>query len=204
MLHENNFHMVCNQQILVTRESFKRLSWRYLLFPIAAMALVIVVSNILVQHAINDWLTWGAFSYPFIFLVSDLTNRTIGPSNARRVVFVGFAIAVVVSLYFATWRIALASGSAFLFSQLMDILVFNRWRQSSWWKAPLFGSAAASVVDTLVFFAIAFAGTQMNWLMLGAGDISMKWLMALVLLAPYRLILPFLFEIYSKFTQPYA
>lgn len=196
--------MISNRRIPVMQDQFGRLPWRYLLFPIVAMALVIVASNILVQHVINDWLTWGAFSYPLIFLVSDLTNRAIGPYNARRVAFVGFAIAVVASLYFATWRIALASGSAFLFSQLMDITVFNRWRKSSWWKAPLFGSVTASVVDTLVFFAIAFAGTHMNWLMLGAGDVSIKWLMAVVLLAPYKLVLPFLFEFYTRLTQPHA
>lgn len=194
--------MVFQKKLLTTQDQFKCLPWRYLFLPIMAMTLVIIASNILVQYVINDWLTWGAFSYPFIFLVSDLTNRAIGPYNARRVVFVGFAIAVVASLYFASWRIALASGSAFLFSQLMDIMVFNRWRKSSWWKAPLFGSAAASVVDTLVFFAIAFAGINNNWLMLCAGDVSMKWVMAVLLLAPYKLLLPFLFDFYTRLTQP--
>lgn len=174
------------------------LPWKQLALPVFAMAVVIVASNFLVQHVINDWLTWGAFSYPLIFMVSDLTNRTIGPRNARRVVFAGFAIAVMASLYFASWRIATASGSAFIFSQLMDITVFNRWRRSSWWKAPFFGSAIASVVDTLVFFAIAFAGSEFNWLMLALGDMSIKLLMAIILLAPYKALLPHLFSYYQK------
>lgn len=158
--------------------------------PIAAMAAVIVLSNVLVQHPINDWLTWGAFSYPLVFLVTDLANRALGPQAARRVAWVGFAIAVAVSLALAPWRIALASGAAFIFSQLMDIAVFNRWRAQSWWKAPLIGSLVASVVDTAVFFFLAFAGTGDNWLMLATGDLAVKALMAMLLLAPYRALLP--------------
>jgi queuosine precursor transporter len=158
--------------------------------PIAAMAVVIVLSNVLVQHPINDWLTWGAFSYPFVFLVSDLTNRALGPQAARRVAWVGFALAVLVSLALAPWRIALASGAAFLFSQVMDILVFNRWRRQTWWKAPLIGNLVASVVDTAVFFFLAFAGSDMNWLSLAAGDLAVKAAMATLLLAPYRALLP--------------
>lgn len=161
-----------------------------LLWPVAAMAAVIVLSNVLVQHAINDWLTWGAFSYPLVFLVCDLTNRALGPVAARRVAWVGFAVAVGVSLALAPWRIALASGAAFIFSQAMDILVFNRWRQASWWKAPLLGSLVASVVDTAVFFFLAFAGSDMNWLMLASGDLAVKAAMAALLLAPYRALLP--------------
>ncbi len=160
--------------------------------PVAAMAAVIVLSNVLVQHAINDWLTWGAFSYPLVFLVSDLTNRALGPQVARRVAWIGFAIAVAVSLALAPWRIAVASGAAFLFAQLMDVAVFNRWRQATWWKAPLIGSLVASVVDTAVFFFLAFAGSDMNWLMLAAGDLAVKAAMAAVLLAPYRALLPHL------------
>lgn len=161
-----------------------------LLWPIAAMATVIVLSNLLVQHAINDWLTWGAFSYPLVFLVCDLTNRALGPVAARRVAWAGFAVAVGVSLALAPWRIALASGAAFIFSQAMDILVFNRWRRASWWKAPLLGSLVASVVDTAVFFFLAFAGSDLNWLMLASGDLAVKAAMAAVLLAPYRALLP--------------
>lgn len=158
--------------------------------PIAAMALVIVLSNVLVQHPINNFLTWGAFSYPLVFLVSDLTNRALGPQAARRVAWAGFAIAVVVSLLLAPWRIAVASGAAFLFSQLMDVAVFNRWRQASWWKAPFVGNLVASVVDTAVFFFLAFAGSGMDWLSLAAGDLAMKALMATLLLLPYRALLP--------------
>jgi queuosine precursor transporter len=157
---------------------------------IAAMAAVIVLSNVLVQHPINDWLTWGAFSYPLVFLVNDLTNRALGPQAARRVAWVGFAVAVGVSLLLAPWRIALASGCAFIVSQVMDIAVFNRWRAFTWWKAPLIGSLVASVIDTAVFFFLAFAGEAMDWQMLAAGDLGVKALMALLLLAPYRALLP--------------
>ncbi|WP_062191010.1 queuosine precursor transporter [Caldimonas taiwanensis] len=163
-----------------------RVLWR----PLLAMAGVIVLSNVLVQFVINDWLTWGAFTYPLIFLVTDLTNRAVGPSAARRVVAVGFVVAVVVSLWLAPWRIAVASGAAFLVSQGLDIAVFNRLRQASWWKAPLIGSLLASVIDTAIFFYIAFAGSEFDWLALGAGDLAIKWLMAVVLLAPYRAMLP--------------
>lgn len=158
--------------------------------PILAMAAVIVLSNVLVQHPINDWLTWGAFSYPLVFLVSDLTNRALGPTAARRVAWAGFAVAVLVSLWLAPWRIAVASGAAFILSQVMDITVFNRWRAASWWKAPLIGSLVASVVDTAVFFFLAFAGSSMDWLSLAAGDLAVKAAMAAVLLAPYRALLP--------------
>lgn len=158
--------------------------------PIVAMAAVIVLSNVLVQHPINAWLTWGAFSYPLVFLVSDLTNRALGPQAARRVAFAGFAVAVVVSLALAPWRIALASGAAFLFSQLMDVMVFNRWRRLSWWKAPLIGSLVASVVDTAVFFFLAFAGSDVDWRTLAAGDLAVKAAMAVLLLLPYRALLP--------------
>lgn len=165
-------------------------SWVRLWRPLAAMTAVIVASNFLVQFPINDWLTWGAFTYPVAFLVTDLTNRAAGPVDARRVAWAGFGLAVVLSLVLAPWRIALASGAAFIVSQILDIAVFNRWRQQSWWKAPFIGSVVASVVDTLLFFFLAFAGTEIDWLMLGAGDLSAKWLMAAVLLAPYRAMLP--------------
>ena len=160
--------------------------WR----PILAMLLIIVSSNFLVQFPINDWLTWGAFTFPVAFLVTDLTNRAVGNRAARRVAWTGFAIAVAVSLALAPWRIAVASGMAFILGQLLDIVAFNRLRAMSWWKAPLIGSAVASVVDTGVFFFLAFAGSDMNWLMLASGDLGVKWLMAAVLLAPYRAMLP--------------
>jgi len=160
--------------------------WR----PILAMLMVIVASNYLVQFPINDWLTWGAFTFPIAFLVTDLTNRAVGNQAARRVAWTGFAIAVVVSLAVAPWRIAVASGAAFIVGQLLDIVAFNKLRAMSWWKAPLIGSLVASIVDTGIFFFLAFYGSELNWLTLAAGDLSIKWLMAAVLLAPYRVMLP--------------
>ena len=158
--------------------------------PILAMAAVIVLSNVLVEHPINAWLTWGAFSYPLVFLVSDLTNRALGPQAARRVAWAGFVVAIGASLLLAPWRIAVASGCAFLFSQIMDIALFNRWRRQTWWKAPLIGGQVASVVDTAVFFFLAFAGSGLDWMQLAAGDLAVKAAMAALLLAPYRALLP--------------
>lgn len=166
--------------------------WRQLSVPVLAMTIVIVLSNVAVQYPINDWLTWGAFTYPFVFLVCDLTNRAVGPAAARRVAWAGFAVAVLASGLLAPWRIALASGTAFIVSQVMDILVFNRWRRATWWKAPLIGSLVASVVDTGVFFYLAFAGTDLDWLRLAGGDLMVKAAMAVLLLAPYRALLPHL------------
>jgi uncharacterized PurR-regulated membrane protein YhhQ (DUF165 family) len=160
------------------------------LWPVIGMAFVVVLSNWAVQFQINDWLTWGAFTYPVVFLVTDLTNRALGPGVARRVAWVGFAVAVIASLALAPWRIALASGVAFIVAQWLDISAFNRLRRQSWWQAPLIGSVLASVIDTALFFFIAFAGSDMNWLMLAAGDLAVKWAMALLLLAPYRALLP--------------
>jgi uncharacterized PurR-regulated membrane protein YhhQ (DUF165 family) len=160
--------------------------WR----PIVAMMLVVVASNWLVQYPINPWLTWGAFVYPVAFLVSDLTNRAVGPAAARRVAWTGFAIAVLASLAVAPWRIAVASGTAFIVSQLADVKVFNRWRAHSWWKAPLIGSMVASLIDTMVFFSLAFAGTAMDWWPLALGDLAVKGAMAVLLLGPYRAMLP--------------
>jgi uncharacterized integral membrane protein (TIGR00697 family) len=155
---------------------------RYLPF-VAAMALVVVASNVLVQFpmqgtvgglALADLLTWGAFTYPFSFLVTDLANRRYGPAVARKIVFVGFALAVVCSIVvppllfkaglveFETAanrlaRIAAASGAAFLTAQLLDVTVFNWLRRQSWWRAPIFGTLAGSVFDTAVFFSVAFS-----------------------------------------------
>lgn len=163
-----------------------------LLPAIAAMMLVVASSNYLVQFPflwLGDYLTYGAFTYPFAFLVTDLTNRFLGPARARQVVYAGFMLGVLLSVYMATPRIALASGSAFLTGQLLDITVFNRLRALSWWKAPLFAAALGSVIDTALFFSLAFAGTDMPWLTLAAGDLCVKLAMALLLLAPFRLAL---------------
>lgn len=172
--------------------TFRFAAWRPLLVPLLAMILVIVLSNVTVQYPINAWLTWGAFTYPLVFLVCDLSNRALGPASARRVAWVGFAVAVLLSGLMAPWRIAVASGTAFIMSQVLDILVFNRWRRASWWKAPLIGSQVASVVDTGVFFFLAFAGTDLDWLRLASGDLMVKAAMAVLLLAPYRALLPHL------------
>jgi uncharacterized PurR-regulated membrane protein YhhQ (DUF165 family) len=132
------------------------------------MAAVVVLSNVLVQHPLQltlgrlnlaDLLTWGAFSYPLAFLVTDVTNRVFGPLVARRVVYVGFAVAVVLSVWLASPRLAVASGTAFLIGQLLDVGVFNALRERSWWKAPAFSSLIGSAADTLVFFTLAFAAS---------------------------------------------
>ncbi|HEY4192401.1 MAG TPA: queuosine precursor transporter [Mesorhizobium sp.] len=210
---------------------------RYLPF-VAAMALVVVASNVLVQFpmagtvgglSLADILTWGAFTYPFSFLVTDLANRRYGPKVARRIVFVGFMTAIICSILippllyrhgliqFETAadrlvRIAAASGSAFLVAQLLDVTMFNRLRRQSWWRAPVAGTLAGSVFDTLVFFTVAFAGAfafagpndafaletaplmgvlpveTMRWVSWALGDLSVKLIIAVVALIPYRLI----------------
>jgi uncharacterized PurR-regulated membrane protein YhhQ (DUF165 family) len=165
--------------------------WRPLLPAIAAMVAVVAAANVLVQHPIEafgagDWLTWGAFTYPLSFLVTDLTNRRCGPEPARRVVYVGFALGVALSVALATPRIALASGAAFLVGQLLDIHVFDRLRRQAWWRAPLISSFLASAVDTALFFSLAFAFTPVPWPTLALGDFAVKLAMALVLLAPFR------------------
>lgn len=156
---------------------------------IAAMTVIVSASNFLVQFPINDWLTWGALTYPVAFLVTDLTNRKLGSRSARRVVYVGFGLAVVLSVVLATPRIAMASGSAFLVAQLLDILVFNRLRRARWWLAPLVSSTLGSIVDTALFFSLAFAGTDVPWVTLAFGDLGVKLAMALVMLIPFRLLL---------------
>ena len=161
---------------------------RQILPPALAMSAIVLVSNVLVQFPINPWLTWGAFSYPVAYFVTDVCNRTSGPALARRVAWVGFSVGLILSVLFAPVRIAFASGAAFIISQLLDVAVFNRLRRASWWKAPLFGSAAASIVDTSIFFCVAFVGSTIAWLPLAAGDLGVKLFMALALLPPYRVL----------------
>ncbi len=132
-----------------------------------AMAIIVVLSNILVQYLYGDWLTYGAFTYPFAFLVTDLVNRVEGSKSARRVVMIGFLIGVVCSFIgsqiigefgpLVTLRIAMASGLAFLTAQLLDISIFNQLRAGKWWLAPITSSLIGSAIDTLIFFSIAFA-----------------------------------------------
>lgn len=146
-----------------------------LLPGVIAMATIVVLSNILVQFFVGDWLTWGAFTYPFAFLVTDLMNRVYGPSAARRVVFAGFVTGVFCSLIgtqitvqiapdFAapavTLRIAIGSGLAFLTAQLIDVLIFDRLRSGNWWRAPLVSTLVGSTIDTALFFFIAFSANM--------------------------------------------
>lgn len=159
---------------------------RQFVIALGAMMLIVVGSNILVQYPINSWLTWGALSYPVSFLVTDLLNRRFGPRAARRVVYIGFASAVVVSIALASPRIALASGCAFLLAQLTDITVFDRLRHQYWWRAPFVGGAIAAVLDTVTFFSIAFAGTDVPWTTLLLGDLGVKLMVDLLMLAPFR------------------
>jgi uncharacterized integral membrane protein (TIGR00697 family) len=134
---------------------------------ILAMAAVVVASNILVQRLFGQWLTWGAFTYPVAFLVTDVMNRIYGPNAARRVVFAGFLVGVICSIIgtqiyndfgpLVTWRIALGSGVAFLSAQLLDVAIFDRLRFGKWWRAPLASTLVGSTVDTILFFTIAFS-----------------------------------------------
>lgn len=191
---------------------------RTFLTYVALMTLVVVASNVLVQYPLpgsiagmqlGDLLTWGAFSYPIAFLVTDLTNRQFGPQTARKVVIAGFAVAIVLSMLVATPRIAIASGSAFLFGQLLDISVFNKLRAQSWWRAPLLGSLFGSFLDTAIFFSFAFAAffavfgsndpfalesapilgvmtaEAPRWISWALGDLSVKIIVGLVMLLPY-------------------
>lgn len=194
-----------------------------LLPGILAMAAIVVTSNILVQFLLGDWLTWGALTYPFAFLVTDIINRLYGPGAARRVVAAGFAVGVVCSLIgsqiqgefgpLVTPRIAIGSGLAFLTAQLLDVTVFNRLRRGAWWQAPIFATLAGSVLDTMVFFSVAFSAALSFvhpatdvawanealpllgrgpvvplWVSLAAADFGVKLAIAVVALIPFRLI----------------
>jgi queuosine precursor transporter len=152
----------------------------------ATMAAVIVVSNVLVQTPVNDWLTWGAITYPFSFLITDLANRYYGPRFARHVVYVGFVAAVVLSAWYATPRIALASGMAFLVAELVDVKIFDRLRRRAWWQPPLVSTFVGSALDTALFFSLAFYATDMPWVTLAIGDFGVKLVLALLTLAPFR------------------
>lgn len=157
-----------------------------LVWPVLAMTAVVAASNYLVQFPINDFLTWGAFTYPAAFLVTDLTVRLAGKTRARQVAWVGFALAVALSFWLATPRIALASGTAFLVGQFADIAVFERLRHGRWWRAPLASSIAGSTLDTALFFTLAFAGTGLPFVTLALGDLAVKLLLAGLFLIPFR------------------
>ena len=158
-----------------------------LVAAVAAMGVVVLSSNILVQYAINDWLTWGAITYPFAFLVSELVNRRFGPQQARYVAWTGFAVAVAASAVLAPPRIALASGTAFIASQWLDIAVFHRLRAGHWWRAPLVATLLAACLDTLLFWSIAFAGASDPWVTWALGDLGVKLVLGVALLLPFRL-----------------
>lgn len=138
-----------------------------LLLGVIAMAIIVVASNILVQYPIGQWLTWGAFTYPFAFLVSELVNRFEGAKAARRVVYAGFAVGLICSVIgtqiigefgpLVTLRVAIGSGAAFLIGQLLDVSVFDKLRRTAWWRAPFLGSLLGSSVDTVLFFTLAFS-----------------------------------------------
>jgi uncharacterized integral membrane protein (TIGR00697 family) len=142
---------------------------RGIIFGVIAMAIIVVASNILVQFLFGNWLTWGAFTYPFAFLVTDLMNRLYGVKSARKVVFAGFVVGIICSFIgtqiigefgpLVTVRIAIGSGSAFLVAQLADVLVFDRLRGGKWWRAPLASSVIGSSLDTAIFFTIAFSAS---------------------------------------------
>ena len=173
-----------------------RPAWSSLAPAMVAMAFLVVVSNVLVAFPVpylglGDWLTWAAFTYPITFVVNDLSNRRFGPAAARRVVYVGFVIGVVMSAAAAGPRIALASGSAFLLAQSLDTFVFDRLRRQPWWQAPAISSVLGSVVDTALFFSLAFAFTPVPWPTLALGDLAVKLLLALVMLAPFRLAMAY-------------
>ncbi len=183
------------------------LSLKGLILPIVAMGLVIVISNILVTFPFNyhlgsldlgNWLTFGAFSYPLAFLVTDLTNRIKGVKAARLVIIPGFILGFILSILLGDLRIAIASGTAFLVAQLTDITIFNYLRQQTWWKAPLISSLLASALDTVLFFSIAFMGTDVPWIGLGLGDFTVKILMALVLLPMFRWLSKILIPVYAN------
>ena len=165
------------------------------------MGVVVLSSNFLVQFPVNHYglnniLTYGAFSYPVAFLITDLANRSYGKIIARKIVYLGFLIGVIFTLFFSTnfadlisVRIAIGSGSAFLAAQLLDVQIFDKLRKNSWYIAPLASSSIGSIVDTFLFFSIAFVGTGVPWITLSLGDLAVKFFVALVMLIPFRLLL---------------
>ena len=171
-----------------------------LLLPVL-MGVVVLASNYLVQFPIKYYglegiLTYGAFSYPIAFLITDLTNRSYGKLVARKIVYIGFVIGIAFTLFFSTnfsdlisVRIAIGSGIAFLVAQLFDIKIFDQLRKKKWFVAPLMSSFIGSIVDTFLFFSISFYGTGIPWVTLSFGDLAVKILVTLTMLIPFRLLL---------------
>ena len=165
------------------------------------MGLVVLASNYLVQFPIKYYdldqlLTYGAFSYPIAFLITDLANRSYGKQIARKIVYFGFVVGISFTLFFSTnfsdlisVRIAIGSGTAFIIAQLLDVQVFDQLRQKKWYVAPLTSSLIGSTVDTFLFFSISFYGTGIPWVTLSLGDLVVKMFVALIMLIPFRLLL---------------
>ena len=179
-----------------------KLSDKYFFLTLSfLMGTIIIVSNYLVQFPINKFhlenvLTYGAFSYPITFLITDLANRRLGKKEARKLVYIGFGLGVLLTILVSTnfqdiisIRIALGSGTAFLVAQLIDIEIFQRLRNKIWFVAPITSSISGSVIDTFLFFSIAFLGTGISWVTLAFGDLFVKFLMALLMLIPFRLLI---------------
>ena len=165
------------------------------------MGFVVLVSNFLVQfpvkfYNLEEILTYGAFTYPVAFLITDLANRFFGKIIAKKIVYFGFAIGILFTLIFSTnfndlisIRIAVGSGTAFIVAQLLDVQVFDKLRRKTWFIAPLFSSLIGSTVDTFLFFSISFYGTGVPWITLSLGDLAVKIFIALIMLIPFRLLL---------------
>ena len=165
------------------------------------MGIIVLVSNYLVQfpikyYGLGEILTYGAFSYPIAFLITDLANRSYGKMVARKIVYIGFAIGISFTLLFSTnfadlisIRIAIGSGIAFLIAQLLDVQIFDRLRKKDWFIAPLTSSLIGSTVDTFLFFSISFYATGVPWVTLLFGDLAVKVLVALIMLIPFRFLL---------------
>ena len=165
------------------------------------MGVVVLISNYLVQfpvklYNLQEILTYGAFTYPVAFLITDLTNRAYGKLIARKIVYFGFTIGITFTLIFSTnfadlisIRIAIGSGTAFLIAQLLDVQVFDKFRKKTWYVAPLISSLVGSTVDTFTFFSISFYGTGIPWFTLSLGDLAVKIFVALVMLFPFKIFL---------------
>ena len=174
---------------------------KYFLLLSLIMGVVVLASNYLVQFPINYYglgeiLTYGAFSYPIAFLITDLANRSYGKFIARKIVYIGFVIGIIFTLFFSTnfedlisIRIAIGSGVAFLVAQLIDVQIFDQLRKKKWFVAPLTSSLIGSTIDTFLFFSISFYATGIPWITLSLGDLSVKILVALIMLIPFRLLL---------------
>ena len=165
------------------------------------MGVIVLSSNYLVQFPINYYglseiLTYGAFSYPIAFLITDLANRSFGKIVARKIVYFGFLLGIGFTIIFSTdfadfisIRIAIGSGTAFLIAQHLDVQIFDNLRKKKWFIAPLTSSLIGSTVDTFLFFSISFYGTVVPWFTLALGDLAVKILVALTMLIPFRLLL---------------